>query len=101
MQNPAFQITNPNKVYSLIGAFSANLACFHERSGAGYAFLTDIIIQLDPLNALVAARMMSAFTRWKQFDEGRQLLMRAQLERLQAILKLSKDVFEVVTKCLA
>lgn len=101
-EHPAFSITNPNKVYSLIGAFSAgNLVRFHDKNGEGYAFLTDMIIKLDLLNPQVAARMMSALTRWKQFDVERQALMRKQLERLQVVSNLSKDVFEVVTKCLA
>ena len=99
-EHPAFSITNPNKVYALIGAFSANLVRFHDRSGEGYVFLVDFILQLDPLNPQVAARMMSAFTRWKQFDAERQQLMKTQLQRLQAHPKLSKDVFEVVSKSL-
>lgn len=100
VQHPAFEITNPNKVYSLIGAFSGNLARFHDISGEGYVFLADIVIQLNALNPQVAARMMNAFTRWKQFDAKRQALMRTQLERIQATPNLCKDVQEVVAKCL-
>lgn len=102
MNHKAFEITNPNKVYSLIGAFSSgNFACFHDKSGKGYQFLADRVIQLDPLNPQVAARMMSAFTRWKRLDTERQALIQVQLERLKAIPNLSKDVYEVVAKCLA
>lgn len=101
MKHPAFEITNPNKVYSLIGGFSGNLPRFHDKSGEGYVFLADTILTLDPLNPQVAARMMNAFTRLKQYDPARQALMRTQLERLQAAPKLSKDIFEVITKCLA
>jgi aminopeptidase N len=101
MQNASFEITNPNKVYSLIGAFTANLVRFHDQSGEGYTFLADCVIELDPLNPLVAARMVRAFSSWKKFDEGRQDKIRGQLKRILMQDKLSKDVSEVVTKCLA
>ena len=54
--HPAFSIRNPNKVYALIGAFSAgNHVRFHAADGSGYAFLADQIIALDALNPQVAA----------------------------------------------
>jgi len=101
MEHPAFDITNPNKVYSLIGGFSSgNLLQFHAKTGHGYTFLANFIIQLDTLNPQVAARMMNPFTRWRRFDLHRQSKMRAQLERIQSTPNLSKDVFEIVNKCL-
>lgn len=101
MQHPAFEITNPNKVYSLIGAFSGNLVHFHDKSGAGYTFLADVVLQLDKLNPQVASRMVRAFTSWKRFDTERQGKMRTQLERIKNQKNLSGDVFEIVSKCLA
>ncbi len=47
VNHPAFDIKNPNKVYSLIGAFGHNAVNFHVKSGAGYQFLTEIVLQLD------------------------------------------------------
>lgn len=100
MQHPAFDINNPNKVYALIGSFSHNMVCFHEKSGKGYLFLADIILQLDAINPQVASRMMTAFTRWRKFDKDRQAKMRTELERIQKTAKLSTDVYEIVNKCL-
>jgi len=40
-RNAAFRLDNPNKVYSLIGAFGANAAAFHRADGAGYAFMAN------------------------------------------------------------
>ncbi len=100
MGHPAFEITNPNKVYSLIGVFSANLACFHDRSGSGYTFLADVVLQLDKLNPQVASRMVRAFTNWQRFDAERQQKMKTQLERIKNQKNLSGDIFEIVTKCL-
>ena len=53
------------------------------------------------MNPQVAARLVSAFTIWKRYDENRQALMKKELERILAAPKLSKDVYEVVSKSLA
>ena len=48
MEHPAFSLTNPNRVRSLVGSFSVgNPTQFHRRDGAGYAFLADIVLTLD------------------------------------------------------
>jgi aminopeptidase N len=99
--HPAFTIKNPNKVRALIGAFAqANPVRFHGPSGEGYAFLADYVLTLDPMNPQIAARLVTAFTLWKRYDEKRQALMKAQLERIIQTPKLSKDVYEVVLKSL-
>jgi aminopeptidase N len=102
MGHPLFSLTNPNKARALIGAFaSANPVRFHARSGAGYRFVADRILELDPLNPQIAARLARAFVRWRRYDEPRQSLMKAELQRVAARAGLSKDVFEVVSKSLA
>jgi aminopeptidase N len=101
MRHEAFDIRNPNKVYALIRAFCANHVRFHAADGAAYAFAADRVLELDPLNPQIAARIARAFDRWKKFDAGRQAHARAALERIRAKDGLSKDVAEVVTKALA
>jgi aminopeptidase N len=102
MHHEAFDIRNPNKVRSLVGAFcSANAVRFHDPSGAGYRFLADSVLQLDALNPQVAARMAGIFSRWRRFDEGRREMQRTELTRIVAEPDLSRDVFEVVTKSLS
>jgi aminopeptidase N len=101
MKLPDFDITNPNKVRSVVGAFCGqNLVNFHKKDGSGYLFLADTILQLDQLNPQIASRLMAPFTRWKKYDNARQLLLKAQLERIQSEPRLSKDVREVVEKSL-
>jgi aminopeptidase N len=39
-------------------------------------------------------------TRWRRYDDIRQALMRAQLERILEVEGLSNDVYEVVSKSL-
>jgi aminopeptidase N len=101
MRHEAFDIRNPNKVYALIRSFCANHLRFHAADGAGYAFAADRVLELEALNPQIAARITRAFDRWKKFDERRQAMARAALERIRAAPKLSKDVAEVVTKALA
>ncbi len=101
MDHPAFSISNPNKVYALIGSFIANHAHFHAADGSGYDFIATQVIALDARNPQVAARMARAFDRWKKFDAARQAHARAALERIRATAGLSKDVAEIVTKALS
>ena len=62
--------------------------------------MIDWLIKLDDLNPQTTARMTSAFQTWKRYDSERQALMRAELERLQAKPKLSRDTGEMVTRIL-
>ncbi|ALO46538.1 aminopeptidase N [Pseudohongiella spirulinae] len=102
MEHEAFDIRNPNKVRSLIGAFSnGNPVNFHDLSGEGYQFLAEQILQLDGLNPQIAARLLTPLTRWRRYGAQRQKLMKAELERIAAQADLSRDVYEVVSKSLS
>ena len=99
MEHRAFEIRNPNKVRSLIGAFCGqNHIGFHDAGGAGYEFLADRVLELDKLNPQIASRLLTPLTRWKKYDSERQAMMQAQLQRIKATADLSKDLFEVVEK---
>ncbi len=100
LAHSAFSIRNPNKVRSLIGVFCANQHQFHAADGSGYAFLTEQIKVLDPLNPQAAARMLTPLTQWRRYDAGRLQLMRAELERIAALPGLSPNTNEVVQKSL-
>ncbi|MGY0779248.1 aminopeptidase N [Azospirillum argentinense] len=101
LAHPAFEIRNPNKVYALIGGFAGgNPVRFHDTSGAGYRFLADQVLRLDPMNPQVAARMVGPFSRLRRYDATRRALMKAELERIVATPGLSPDVFEVASKSL-
>ncbi|NOT10678.1 MAG: aminopeptidase N [Methylococcaceae bacterium] len=101
MAHPAFDIRNPNRVRSLIGAFSqGNPLHFHAASGEGYRFLADQVIKLNALNPQVASRMVTALTSWRRHDKNRQILMTTQLERIITTEAISRDVYEVASKSL-
>jgi aminopeptidase N len=99
LQHKDFTLRNPNKVRSLIGVFCGqNHMGFHDKSGSGYKFLADRIIELDKLNPQTAARLLTPLTRWKNYDSSRKEMMIAELNRIKAESSLSKDVYEVVEK---
>ncbi|MDH3228692.1 MAG: aminopeptidase N [Alphaproteobacteria bacterium] len=101
MRDSAFSMRNPNKVRALIGAFaSANAVRFHAADGAGYRFLSDRVLELDPANPQIAARLLTPLGRWRRFDKARQKKIRTQLQRILAREGLSRDVYEIVKKTL-
>ncbi len=99
-RHPLFDWKNPNRFRAVIGALAGNHAGFHHASGAGYRQLADWLIRLDPVNPQTAARMSTAFETWRRYDASRQTQMRAELERIGQIPKLSHDLGEMVERIL-
>ncbi len=101
IQHPDFRITNPNKVYATLGAFChSNPNRFHAPDGSGYAFLTEQVLILDPMNPQVAARLIKALADWRRYEPLRCAGMREALERIVAQPKVSNDVHEIALKSL-
>jgi aminopeptidase N len=101
MGHPVFSLKNPNRVRALIGAFAVgNPLRFHDRSGAGYRLVREVVQTLDAINPQTAARMAAAFETWRRYDAERQRLMRAELETIAAGAGLSANLYEMVTKML-
>ena len=97
-----FDLSNPNRVRSLLGAFcSLNPVRFHTADGEGYRLLGEYVEKLGQLNPQIASRLTIPLTRWRRYDDTRQSAMRGELERLQSLPGLSSDVYEVVTKSLS
>jgi aminopeptidase N len=95
-------VQKPNKVRALLYSFTAdNPLRYHAADGSGYEFHADRIIELDPINPQVAARLLAPLGRWKRFDEVRQAKMKAGIQRVLASPKLSRDVYEIASKSLA
>src|SRR6516225_2374208 len=99
--HPAFERKNPNRVRALVGAFAqGNQIRFHDASGAGYAFLADEVIPLDPINPTTAARLVQPLGAWRRHNPARRALMQRQLERVLATANLSKNTYEMASKSL-
>jgi aminopeptidase N len=99
--HPAFSMANPNRVRALIGSFAqANPTQFHRADGAGYDFVADIVLGLDPKNPQVASRLVTAFRTWRTMDPARRPKAEAALRRIKAATGLSRDVSDIVERAL-
>jgi aminopeptidase N len=100
--HPAFSMANPNRVRALIGAFAqANHTQFNRVDGAGYDFVADIVLKLDPKNPQVAARITGAFRSWRALEPRRRGHAQATLRRVVKTPDLSRDVHDIVARTLA
>jgi len=100
--HPDFELRNPNRVRALAASFPVrNPRAFHSPDGSGYAFLADIVRDVDAINAALAARLLTPFETWRRFDPQRQTHARTALESLGAMTTLSKNTSEMVTRTLA
>ncbi len=99
-KHPAFSMSNPNRVRSLVGNFAqANQTQFNRRDGAGYAFHADMVLALDSTNPQVAARLTTAFRSWRALEPERRERAEAELKRVAAA-PLSRDVHDIVMRTL-
>ena len=99
-RHPDFALNNPNRVRALYMSCAVNPKAFHAESGEGYRMIADLILALDPLNAQTAARFVPPLGRWRRIEPKRSAMMRAELERIAAAPKLSRDTLEQVSKSL-
>jgi aminopeptidase N len=100
--HPAFSMANPNRVRSLIGAFAqANHTQFNRKDGAGYDFVADAVLELDPKNPQVAARITGAFRSWRALEADRRSRAEATLRRVAGAPSLSRDLHDIVARTLA
>ena len=102
MAHDAFALSNPNRVRALIGSFAlSNPTQFHRPDGAGYQFLADAVLRLNGSNPQVAARLLTAFSSWRQMEAGRRREAETVLRRIADAPDLSPDVSDIVARSLA
>ena len=100
IKHSAFDINNPNNVYALLVTFGENISCFHQDGGEGYRLIADYVLEIDPVNPQVAARIIQPLVRWQMVDKKRQKLMKTELNRIKKSGDLSSDIYEIATKSL-
>ncbi len=92
--HPAFSINNPNRVRSLIGSFAqGNPTQFNRADGAGYEFVADTVLALDPGTRSSPRGMPTAFKSWRALETGRaHEARRPRCGALRTASALSRDV---------
>jgi aminopeptidase N len=99
---PGFSWDNPNRIRSLIGAFSAgNPTGFNRADGEGYQFLCQAIARIDGHNPQVAARLLTAMRSWKNLEQARREQARMAMTALASKQHLSRDVRDILDRTLA
>mgnify|MGYP001260933852 CR=1 FL=1 len=100
-RHPLFSLTAPNKVRALIGAFAQqNPVQFNRPDGAGYAFLSEMVLEIGKFNPQIAARLLSILRSWRSLEPVRRGLARKTLRTIASAKDLPADVYEIVTKML-
>jgi len=100
--HPAFSFANPNRVRALVSAFAqGNPTQFNRADGAGYEFVADTILALDPKNPQLAARVATAFRTWRTLENGRQSKAQTALRRIKATSGLSRDLSDIIERATA
>jgi aminopeptidase N len=95
-KHPSFSINNPNNVYSLLRTFGTNLVRFHDPSTDAYKFYADMILEIDPKNPQVAARLCSSFTFVTKLDPQMKAKAMTEIRRMMAAPTLSKNSRELL-----
>jgi aminopeptidase N len=100
--HPAFSMSNPNRVRALIGAFAmSNQTQSNRPDGAGYEFIVETVLAIDPKNPQLAARLLSALKSWRVLEPKRRALAQAALRRVAETPSLSRDLGDIVQRALA
>lgn len=100
-QHPLFKLSTPNKVRALFGTFAmSNPLQFNRADGAGYALLTEKVLDVDRLNPQVAARLLGAFRSYRALEPNRMQLASAALSKVAAAPGISRDLGEIVGRML-
>jgi aminopeptidase N len=96
-KHPDFTLSNPNRLKSLISAFTMNEAAFHAEGGEGYTFIAATIAEVDKINPQISSGIGTSLIQWRKYGEKRANLMKEELKKLSE-MKLSDDLFEVVNR---
>ncbi|WEX87676.1 aminopeptidase N [Sinorhizobium garamanticum] len=101
MSDPLFNGNNPNRVRSLVGTFAfSNPTGFNRADGEGYRFLARQILDIDPRNPQLAARILTSMRSWRSLEKVRADHARNALTEIAGAANLSADVSDIVDRML-
>ncbi len=101
LDHPQFNADNPNRVRALVGTFAfANQTGFCRPDGAGFEFLTDQVLKIDPKNPQLAARLLTSMRSWASLEGARTARARDALRLIETSSSLSVDVRDIAERML-
>ncbi|APG90416.1 aminopeptidase N [Sinorhizobium americanum] len=102
MSDPHFNPSNPNRVRSLVGTFAfSNPTGFNRADGEGYRFLARQILDIDPRNPQLAARILTSMRSWRSLEQVRAKHAQEALKEVAGAANLSVDVSDIVDRMLS
>jgi aminopeptidase N len=100
--DPAFTLSNPNRVHALLGAFTrGNPVAFHRPDGAAHRWFAGKLAEIDVRNPQLSARLAKAFEDWPRLEPVRRASARSALRELLARGQHSPDLGEILGRMLA
>ena len=100
--HPAFSMTNPNRLRSLVGTFSAaNQTGFHRPDGEGYRLFVETVLDVEKRNPQMASRLATALRSWRSLEPVRQAKAREALLAMANTENLSADLRDIIERTLA
>ncbi len=101
MAHKDFSLSNPNRARALLGAFAAgNPTRFHAQDGSGYTLFIDAVIEIDPKNPQLAARLLTSLRAWRTLEPVRRALAEEALRKVAAVPTLSSDTSDIAARAL-
>ncbi|MBX3581323.1 MAG: aminopeptidase N [Rhizobiaceae bacterium] len=101
-RHAVFSMSNPNRVRALIGAFAtANQTGFNRADGTGYDFFVRSILEIEPRNPQLAARLATALRSWRSLEPARRDKAREALLLMARTKTLSADLRDIVERTVA
>ncbi|NSY16685.1 aminopeptidase N [Neorhizobium sp. AL 9.2.2] len=101
IDHPRYNAGNPNRVRALVGMYAfSNPTGFNRRDGEGYRFLAGQILEIDPKNPQLAARILTSMRSWRSLEPTRADQARDALMTIERSPSLSTDVRDIVERML-
>jgi len=102
LADPTFPKNNPNRLRSLVGSFAnANPVQFARPDGAGFRFVSEFVADVDKRNPQVAARVLTAFRIWRNYEPVRREQAESALKSLEESGSLSRNTADILGRTLA
>ena len=99
-KHPKFDLKNPNKLRSVVGAFTMNLCAFNASDGSGYQWFAEKVAEVDKINPSMAAMLFAKMAKYKHFEETASQNAKCILKQLLDGNQLSSISAETVERML-
>jgi aminopeptidase N len=101
LADPSFPKNNPNRLRALVGSFAAgNAVQFARQDGTGFRFVAEFVADVDKRNPQVAARVLTAFRTWRNYEPKRRAEAEAALKSLRDSGGLSRNTADILGRTL-